>query len=239
MNRAMRKRLQRLNQSKRPVIRHGDPQQELTDILYQRQYQTTLEILQQDEEDALKVLRLAHSVHEASQEAYRVSAEALESRLDCQTGCAFCCHTPVQVHILDAIAAAAARLSTPLDYQLPTRERDQLKKIFLPCPLLHQGQCSVYAQRPVVCRAYQSSKVAACRQRFESQDPGFPVPMDVRLFGLTGVPQLASQDIFQELGIDCRPVVLGLAVAALTREFDGMVSDWLNGGRPFDEVVVL
>jgi len=239
MNRAMRKRLQRLTQSKGPVIRRGDPQQELTDTLYQQQYMATLAILQQDEEDALKALRLAHSVHQASEKAYQVSSEFLESKLDCRSGCAYCCHTPVQAHILDAIGAAAARLSTPLAYELPTRQRDQLKKIFLPCPLLHNGQCSIYAQRPVVCRAYQSSQVDACRQRFESQNPALPVPMDVRLYGLTGMPQLASLDIFQELGIDCRPVVLGLAVAALTRDFDGMVSDWLNGGRAFEEVVVL
>ena len=239
MNRAMRKRLQRLSQSKGPAVRRGDPQQELADLLYQRQYQATLEILQQEEEDALKALRLAHSIHEASEQAYQVSSEALESKLDCRFGCAYCCHTPVQAHIVDAIGAAAARLSTPLDYQLPTRQRDQLKKIFLPCPLLDNGQCSIYAQRPVVCRAYQSSQVDACRQRFESQDPTAPVPMDVRLYGLTGMPQLATLDILQELGIDCRPVVLGLAVAALTRDFDGMVEDWLNGGRAFEEVVVL
>jgi len=34
-------------------------------------------------------------------------------------------------------------------------------------------------------------------------------------------------------------VVLGLAVAALSRDFEAMTRDWLAGGDAFDDVVVL
>lgn len=231
MNRAMRKRLQRL---KAPV---AGP--ELADRIYASQYQATLEILGREEPSALKAIRLCHSVHTASDEAFLAGLEILQPRLDCQSGCAWCCHVAVQVHILDAIGAAAPHASRELNYTLPTRQRDELKRIFQPCPLLVDGQCSVYAQRPVVCRSFQSRDVGVCRQRYEAQDPSIAVPMDIGVYGLTGLPQLATVKVFQELGIDNRPVVLGLAVAALTRDFEGMVGDWLDGGQAFDEVVVL
>ncbi|MBN9418379.1 MAG: YkgJ family cysteine cluster protein [Candidatus Eremiobacteraeota bacterium] len=239
MNRAMRKRLQRLAESKGPAIRRDSPQNELVDTLYQRQHARTLEILQLPEEPALKALRLCHSVHEASEQAWALGKDLHQPKIDCRSGCSWCCHVPVRAHILDAIGAAAPVLSTPLDYSLPSRRREDLVGIFQPCPLLVDGQCSIYPQRPVVCRAYQSRDESICRVRFDRQDPSISIPMSMELYGLTGMPQLATLSILGELGIDCRPVVLGLAIQALQQDFEGMVADWLDGGRSFDEVTVV
>lgn len=239
MNRAMRKRLARLVESKGPVIRRDTPQNELVDTVYQRQYARTLEILQRSEEPALKAIRLCHSVHVASEEAWEQGSQMFAPRIDCRAGCSFCCHTAVRVHILDAIGAAAPVLSRPLDYSLPSRRREDLARVFQPCPLLVEGRCSVYAQRPVICRGYHSKDVSACEQRFNLQDPKIGVPASLELYGLTGMPQTATVAVLTELGIDCRPVVLGLAVTALQQDFEGLVADWLDGGRCFEEVTVL
>lgn len=239
MNRAMRKRLARLAESKGPVIRRDTPQNELVDSVYQRQYLRTLEILQLSEEPTRKAIRLCHSVHTASEEAWGLGRDLFQPKVDCRSGCAFCCHVAVRVHILDAIGAAAPVLSTPLDYRVESRRRDDLARVFQACPLLQQGQCSIYAQRPVVCRGYHSRQVTVCQQRFDDQDADVGVPMSLELYGLTGMPQMATLNILTELGIDCRPVVLGLAVSALQQNFEGMVADWLDGGQAFEDVTVL
>ncbi|MFN8612377.1 MAG: YkgJ family cysteine cluster protein [Vulcanimicrobiota bacterium] len=235
----MRKRLQRLAESRGPAIRRETPQQELADTLYQRQWQRTLEILQRPEEPALNAIRLCHSVHEASEQAWTFGQQLRKARVDCRAGCAWCCHTPVRTTILDAIGAAAARLSQLIDYALPARDRQSLLANFAPCPLLVEGQCSVYPQRPVVCRGYHSLAVNACKGRFDTRNPALDPPMDVDLFGLVGMPQLATQTVLKELGIDSRPVVLGLAVVALQHDFEAMVADWLDGGTAFEKAVVL
>lgn len=235
----MRKRLARLVESRGPVIRRDTPQNELVDTVYRGQYTRTLEILQRAEEPALKAIRLCHSVHEASEEAWRLGRQMFEPKVDCRSGCAFCCHVAVRVHILDAIGAAAPVLSKPLDYRLPSRRREDLARVFQPCPLLVEGRCSVYAQRPVICRGYHSREVSVCEQRLDRQDPTIGVPMSLELYGLTGMPQVAALAVLSELGIDCRPVVLGLAVTALQQDFEGMVADWLDGGRCFEEVTVV
>lgn len=239
MNRAMRKRLQRLVDSKAPAIRRDTPLNEMMDTVYQGQYLHTLEILQRPEAATLKAIRLCHSVHAASEQAWGLGREMLEPQIDCRAGCAFCCHVAVRVHILDAIGAAAPVLSKPLNYQLESRRREDLARVFQPCPLLEEGQCSIYSQRPVVCRAYHSRQVAQCRGRFDNHDPDLGIPMSLELYGLTGMPQLATTTVLAELGIDCRPVVLGLALTALQQDFEGMVADWLDGGRAFEEVTVL
>jgi hypothetical protein len=239
MNRAMRKRLQRLAESKGPVIRRDTPQNELADTLYQRQYQRTLEILQMSEEPARKAIRLCHSVHESSEEGSALGYQLHQPKLDCHTGCSWCCHQPVRTHILDAIGAAAPVLSRPLDYSLPSRSRQDLARSFAPCPMLVDHQCSIYRHRPVVCRAYQSRDVQRCQQRFHNQEVDANIPVSLELYGLTGMGQLATAKVLEELGIDCRPVVLGLAIQALQRDFEGMVADWLDGGNSFEDVTVL
>lgn len=244
MTRAFRKRIQRLAQSPPPPIRQGDRQNQVVDSLYQRQYVRTVELLARlgPDNGPEIALELARSLHESSEEAWKAAAELFPEdlkRVECKEGCAFCCQEPLQVHILDAVAVAGGRRGQPLNYQLPTRERQRLKSIFQPCPFLQDQRCSVYSHRPVICRAYHSTDLGRCRQIIEQGDSARQVPMHLGLYGLTGMPQEATQRVFEEVGIDRRPVVLGLAVAALIDNFDPMVCDWLTGGSAFDEVAVL
>ena len=98
---------------------------------------------------------------------------------DCKAGCHYCCYeqvnvTPVEVFALVAhirsywsdgrlqsfrkkLRAATAE-SRGLDHEAYFAAR-------IRCPLLNaEGQCSVYAVRPLMCRAYNSLDVKACER---------------------------------------------------------------------------
>lgn len=243
MNRAFRKRLQRLADSP-PAISRATELQETVDTLYAQQYLRTLAILQTlTPDNASGVARsLAEALQQASAEAQQAATRfypQAPQQMQCQAGCAWCCYEQLQVHILDAVAVASS-LSAPLDYHLETREGREIKRIFRPCPFLSEEKvCSVYPHRPLPCRAHHSVDVNRCRQAVENQDPERQVPMLIRYYSFPGLPQEATLKVFEEMGIDHRPVVLGLAVAALTRDFEGLTSDWLAGGAAFEECTVL
>lgn len=243
MNRAMKKRLKRLLGSSPPAISRANALQQTVDSLYSRQYRRTLEILDGLTTDNAGVIAtaLAHSVHEACAEAQQAALQhypEVPAQIHCRAGCAWCCYEQLQVHILDAVGVAAS-LSQVLDYSLETRNRQELKKIFRACPFLGDDRCcTVYPHRPLVCRAYHSINLAECQKVVESQDAERQVPMNLRYYGFPGLAQEATLKVFEELGIDRRPVVLGPAVSALTRNFESMTADWLGGGDAFEEVVV-
>jgi hypothetical protein len=243
VNRAFRKRLQRLADSPPPISRATELQ-ETVDTLYAQQYLRTLDILQTLSADNAGnvATALASALQQAGAEAQQAAARLYPQapqQMKCQAGCAWCCYEQLQVHILDAVAIAA-HLPAPLDYHLETRESHQIKRIFRPCPFLSQENiCSVYEHRPLPCRAHHSVDVDRCRQAVENQDPERQVPMLIRYYSFPGLPQEATLKVFEELGIDHRPVVLGLAVAALTADFAGITADWLAGGPAFEDCVVL
>jgi Fe-S-cluster containining protein len=245
MNRTLRKRIQRLLESKPiPSQRGAGGQQLAIDALWEKQYRRTLEQLgaATAETAGETATALSRGLLECTEEAHRLGQEwDEESRAGsaCKAGCNWCCHEPLQVSPLDAVAVAAADLSTPLDYALDSRERTQLKRIFKPCPMLVDGHCSVYAHRPVICRAYHSTNVGRCQEIVQLEMLQRSVPMHVKLYGFTGLAQEATFKALDDVGIDRRPVVLGLAVAALRRDFDGMARSWLSGGAAFQEVTVL
>ena len=187
-------------------------------------------------------VQLAQSVHqaagEAQQTAGRLYPQALQ-QMKCRSGCSWCCYEQLQVHILDAVAVAA-NLSQPFEYQLETRYSHQIKRIFRPCPFLSEEKtCTIYENRPLPCRAHHSVDLERCRQAVENQDPERQVPMHIRYYSFTGLPQEATLKVFEELDIDGRPVVLGLAVAALKNDFAGVTADWLSGGAAFEECTIL
>lgn len=72
--------------------------------------------------------------------------------LDCNNGCSYCCHVPVEVTALEAnyiqhhtgIEPSANRFR-----KKPYKGND-------PCPFLRGGQCSIYQARPIACRTFFS-----------------------------------------------------------------------------------
>ena len=100
--------------------------------------------------------------------------------VQCARGCNFCCHSAVSVSApevfritrliastavpragLDSaavVARAQARTGPVLEAVLSRRA---------PCPLLIEGECGVYEDRPMGCRQFISTNMDGCRSAFE------------------------------------------------------------------------
>ena len=106
------------------------------------------------------VHRLITTAHSAQNNRKRVfwlnkAADALLNTYGplsaCKTGCAHCCHIPVEINKAeaDAIGKAIGRKPTP--------KADHLEKTgpeFEPCTFLEDNQCAIYKDRPSVCRSH-------------------------------------------------------------------------------------
>jgi hypothetical protein len=101
----------------------------------------------------------------------------------------------------------------------------------LPCALLADGRCSVYASRPTVCRQTTSTDLAACIEEYEGHDfdgeivvsrvmldhaRNCRVPLQVAL-AACGLPQAGYE----------------LSAGLLTAMGNGAEAAWLGGGNTF------
>jgi Fe-S-cluster containining protein len=174
------------------------------------------------------------------------------AKIECAAGCSWCCRQPLQVSILGAVSVAAHLLDNGLrETYLPLLEehvqmlepfeydRKKMKDCFELCPFLGDDQrCQVYQARPVICRAFHSTDKSCCERIVQERTENRDVPMFSRLFGFIGVRLSGARQALKELGLDDRPVVLGAAVKLLLDDFDGVVSDWIEGGDVFDQVAI-
>jgi Fe-S-cluster containining protein len=75
----------------------------------------------------------------------------------CKAGCSDCCHMATSITLREAqdIAKASGRTLT-----LPTDKKSDFDAVQafsgLPCPMLKDNRCSVYAHRPFACRSHYS-----------------------------------------------------------------------------------
>ncbi|RYE40865.1 MAG: YkgJ family cysteine cluster protein [Hyphomicrobiales bacterium] len=114
-----------------------------------------------DEEDAIPaVIRtLNASTRSKLQRIYRLADALGESRapfVACKKGCAGCCHMNITISSEEAsrISAASGRIAKRLTHSI---RRDVDAFAGVPCPFLDAaGACSVYPDRPLVCRNHTS-----------------------------------------------------------------------------------
>ena len=109
----------------------------------------------------------------------------------CSRGCCFCCHmrvvaTPPEILRVAAFVeeafsveerAALARRVAATDDMARGMSDEAWGEARVACPLLVDGECSVYAVRPLDCRAYNSCSVVACEKAYENY-AGWDVPVD-------------------------------------------------------------
>lgn len=166
--------------------------------------------------------------------------------LACRQGCYFCCYLPVTTDIptairiaehmraglaTDALSAARQRIA---DYcsawsKVDSRRRFQSR---LRCPLLVDGNCSVYPARPLSCRGWNSIDASECEEDRDHPDRMLTTPsyLPHRL-----VSRGADHGIIQGLersGLDAHEVDLVPALAILFDVPDA-VDRWLAGGDVF------
>jgi Fe-S-cluster containining protein len=130
---------------------------------------------------------------EAAGMAHALIEKALESRpptaaLACRQGCAYCCHSFVGViapEVFRLADAVRASKSGAMSIEAVRARCDPLKGVApqgrigakLPCPLLVEGLCGVYFDRPMVCRQTTSLSLEACIDEFEDRNRNTQVPV--------------------------------------------------------------
>jgi Fe-S-cluster containining protein len=115
------------------------------------------------------------------------------SMVACKAGCSHCCHRVARARITEVIAVARHILSSFSEEELgglrkrlydyervvaPSLGRDT--QLLRPtCPLLVNGLCSTYEQRPLMCRGIFSPDAGICEKaKLQPQSTGFPVLPD-------------------------------------------------------------
>jgi Putative zinc- or iron-chelating domain len=164
--------------------------------------------------------------------------------LACKAGCAFCCELKVEITAFEAAAmwaglrgdewarqrtalAAVGPRTLPLDTEGRRRAR-------IPCALLVDGQCSVYASRPYGCRGFFATDAADCERVLKTpagqtlpavRSPAVPRAL-ASVFGAGVNAALADKGVQHDF------LELNSALATLLGRPDAF-GVWLSGGRVF------
>ena len=164
--------------------------------------------------------------------------------VDCKKGCAHCCRVWVSATIPEVLfiakslrrrkeielaerVGAAHRITGAHDFASRQRLHQQ-------CPLLTDDLCSVYDTRPVSCRFWASTNVAACLRVFrQSSGETVPTPM-IHLKG-RGAYEISLSLALKHVGLPHYYYELN---AALTRALEraDAESAWLGGDDVFRDV---
>ena len=143
--------------------------------------------------DKLAEGRRAASVSPLMEFVYSNISKASErlsrSPLACGRGCSHCCYSPW----VDANPAEVLFAVKSMEPERRRLARESIKAVsnqtrgktlrersgmVAPCPLLEEEACSIYADRPVVCRSMVSEDSALCRRSYRELTREFiPSPM--------------------------------------------------------------
>jgi Fe-S-cluster containining protein len=111
---------------------------------------------------------------------------------ECASGCSFCCHSRIHVMPLEVVVICSyvhnhfspkalqglkTRIRTNLSY---TRGRSLAQRVAVkdqtPCVFLDHQACSIYDQRPFICRTWNSLSRQDCETAFVSGDKNAEIP---------------------------------------------------------------
>jgi Fe-S-cluster containining protein len=123
----------------------------------------------------------ARRAGEAAQIAHDIAETSLQRRppkraIACRKSCVYCCHSFVGAVAPEVFRIAAALMDRHrLTSDVVRARAEPLRGLApaarvgaqLPCPLLQNGLCAVYAERPLTCRQATSFSVDSCRDEYE------------------------------------------------------------------------
>ncbi len=185
--------------------------------------------------------RLAQSLAEAS-----LKARPPKLEIACRVGCAFCCHGFVGVSAPEVFLIASTlrgrQDAEALTASIATRAGD-VRDLTpdarigrkLACALLIDDQCSVYAERPLVCRQTTSLSKPACIDEFEGRDRDGRIEVSSLHLAHASNAHVALLGAMRAAGLPTVAFELSsaLALALADRESE---SRWLSGEDVFREL---
>ena len=184
----------------------------------------------------------------AQQTIDQVMAEA--PKVGCKEGCAYCCYQCVAVTIPEALLVAA-HLADPEDPRrravlaraetIAEQSATERLRPGRPCPLLVNDRCSVYEDRPLMCRSVIAGDAEQCRAALESILAGrgdLPVESFTNAQYFILGDQAGIRGICKDMGLQHDLVELSEAVAAILRD-PGIVDRWVAGEHVFGAESIL
>jgi Fe-S-cluster containining protein len=174
---------------------------------------------------------------------------ATAPRLGCKSGCAWCCYQSVEVTIPEAILVAGElgdpadrRRQTVLDYADRFRGKSLMERhrARQPCALLVDNRCSVYDNRPLMCRGMMAPDGEACRAAHVAALTGKDAPVEVfavAQYFILG-DQAGLRGILKDMGLQYDLVDMTQAVAAILRD-PGIIDRWLAREPAFGPEMVV
>jgi Fe-S-cluster containining protein len=126
-----------------------------------------------------------------------IFSEKQNIKVACAKGCHWCCHQAVfsnsyELHYLSEIikqsldneALNQLLQKTEAKYKITSGlSNEDVLKFKSPCPLLIDGACSFYAERPMACRIYLSTKLESCIEFYTrpENEENYPALLDFPL----------------------------------------------------------
>ncbi|OPX20083.1 MAG: hypothetical protein BZ151_05860 [Desulfobacca sp. 4484_104] len=204
-----------------------------------------------------QALELAPQAHRlAAQVIWRVEQELgdLLPPVACKAGCCFCCYHQILISPPEAVLigdfleknfnerqrqALAAKVQKNLqliagkDLKAIVHLRPQLK-----CAFLQDNRCTIYAVRPLGCRAWSSKRAEQCQIGLETGDPlagigGYihrqKIAVDIHNGLLQGTKALGLESGYMDLA--------GAVNLLLQNDLADLIQRWLNGEEVFSPVM--
>ena len=171
-------------------------------------------------------------------------ARKTEGPVACGKGCYYCCKTYVSVtipeifRVADAMRdqsakAARVREAAAASARIHQTEREKQRVV---CPILENKACSVYAPRPLVCRAVLSKSLEVCLRIFENNS-GEQVPFSDNTVDVRGYVVVMFQSALRLAGLPHVHYEMNQALAVALDQPDAEAR-WLAGERVFDDVPI-
>jgi len=216
----------------RKAIRHGLPSPPPKDIVVAAGL-----ILRQKLNEPANMQRASEAADIAATLLDRsLAKQPAPEAIACRRGCAFCCHiqvwaTPPEIFSVARWVQTKGARSAGLSPAAVLARAGRLSGIAhtrrqgLPCPLLVEADCGVYAARPQACRRFHSLSREAC-------EAGGEVPDDLFSAQVGSLVHLLLVGALRSVGLPDASYELSDGLARVLPD-PGMEARWLAGEAVF------
>ena len=179
-------------------------------------------------------------------ENMRASARAGPSKLlACGLGCSHCCRAWVSARAPEVLFIKASlpprqqeaiRSAVEETYAITgTLGAEQRDRMAVPCPMLKDDVCQVYAARPATCQTAVSEDAAACARAFQPGAQHELIPMPEFYISMRKGYSLALAGALKRAGLPSRAYEFNAALRAVFARPDAEAA-WLAGEPVFEGV---